>query len=76
MLNTAERESDRVPANPTNSKVWTVLEHRDGGLEVWDCEAFGPWRLVAGPFDSYVEASHEYRKLARCRLFRVREEQS
>lgn len=36
--------------NPTDSDTWTVLEHERGGREVWDCVAFGPWKLVAGPF--------------------------
>jgi hypothetical protein len=40
----------RPRANPTDSDTWTVLEHERGGREVWDCEAFGPWELVAGPF--------------------------
>lgn len=53
--------------NPTDSDIYTVLEHRHGGLEVWDCEAFGPWKLVAGPFTgetAYAEASAAYKLLA------------
>jgi hypothetical protein len=41
---------NKIRANPTDSQTWTVLQHRDGGREVWDCEAFWPWSLVAGPF--------------------------
>lgn len=40
------------------SKYW-VLEHQRGGREVWDCKPFGPWRKVAGPFDSKREAEKE-----------------
>ncbi len=51
--------SEAPAENPTDSDTYTVLEHERGGLEVWDCEAFGPWKLVAGPFtgpSGYAEA--------------------
>lgn len=57
---------DRKIENPTGSSVWTVLEHEHGGLEVWDCEAFGPWKLMAGPFTGdagYAQACEAYRSL-------------
>ncbi len=54
--------------NPTDGEVWTVLEHERGGREVWDCGAFGPWSLVAGPFvgsTGYARACAALRDLAR-----------
>ncbi|HVH53222.1 MAG TPA: hypothetical protein VNA32_03735 [Actinomycetota bacterium] len=50
--------------------AYTVLEHEQGGLEIWDCEAFGPWKLVAGPFagpEGRAQASAAYRLLAEAR---------
>lgn len=36
--------------SPAASNEYWVLRHAAGGLEVWDCPAFGPWSAAAGPF--------------------------
>lgn len=54
-------------ANPTVSDTYYVLQHSaDGSYEVWDCDAFGPWSVAAGPFtgdDGYQRARNAYRAL-------------
>ena len=57
----------KIPANPTESDMYTVLWHPgDGRMEVWDCEAFGPWSLAAGPYygeTAYAEACAAYQAI-------------